>query len=53
MAWMKMNEHRMSKRTNQNHADYIRKLLAAECIDMIYCEEEANESEAAFRKSRK
>jgi hypothetical protein len=48
MAWMKMNEYRMSKRTNQNHADYIRKLLAAECIAMIYCEEEANESEAAF-----
>jgi hypothetical protein len=45
---MKMNEYKMSKRTNQNHADYIHNLLAAKCIDMIYCEEEENESEAAF-----
>ncbi len=40
---MKMNECKMNKRTNQNHADYIHSLLAAECIDMIYCEEEENE----------
>jgi hypothetical protein len=45
---MKMNEYRMSKRTNQNLADYIHKLLAAKCSDMIYCEEEEYESEAAF-----
>lgn len=28
----------MIKRTNQNHADCFHGLLAAECIDVIYCE---------------
>lgn len=45
---MKINEYRIIKRTNQNHADYIHNLLAAECIDVIYCEEDENESEVGF-----
>jgi hypothetical protein len=45
---MKINEYRISMRTNQNHADYVHNLLAAECINMIYCEEEEDESEESF-----